>query len=116
MSDVSSHFTCRIDPGGGATAACTRSRKPGAVFHGLLTKSALPNCGGKRGEAEHDPSGPPAYSGAWLPVHALCLPSIAPRSRAPARRRASSLGAATPGTEVFENGLAQPSKSAPVVA
>ena len=40
MSIVITNFICSTVPARGVTAACTCSRKPGGVFHGLLTKSA----------------------------------------------------------------------------
>src|SRR5215207_1562630 len=37
---VVSHFWCRIIPAGAVSAACACSRKPGELFHGVVTTSA----------------------------------------------------------------------------
>ena len=82
---------------GGVTAACTRSRKPGGPSStDVLTKSAAAVAPTTRREGEHSASGAPSDQTQESSFRAGVDPRSHVVSRAEARRRASSLGAATP--------------------
>ena len=94
--DVSSHFCAGSIPAGGASAACARLQESRAsVFQGVLTKSAAAAAPTTAAKASAARPGRLRIRRRSL-VPRPCRPSIARVSRAEARRRASSLGAATP--------------------